>query len=253
MPEDDAAAVRDAVDRPLAARRELHHEQVGAALGGQELDGLLEAHRDGARPLVQQLVGAIDGRVEHAEPARAGREDGLEAHRPVGVAELAGGRIHLGGAVDAPELGCGDAEPVQERVRLGLVVRAVDRVGLRHEHGAGEALAVRCQPFEVVRRLREDDVDALALDDVEDRVGEGGVGAGGHQVERVAEVPSDRALGHVGADEAELALAVLTERTKKGGGARGPGRGDEDGDRSHVSQPAMVARCRRNHRSRCTR
>ena len=58
--EDDAAAVGDAVDRPLAAGRELHHEQVGAALGGKELDGLLEAHRDGTRTLVQQLMGAID-------------------------------------------------------------------------------------------------------------------------------------------------------------------------------------------------
>ena len=72
MAEHDLAAVRDPVDRALAARRELHHEQVGAALVRQQLDRLLEPHRDRARPLVQQLVRAVDGRVEDAE-ARATR------------------------------------------------------------------------------------------------------------------------------------------------------------------------------------
>ncbi len=50
--------------------RELHHEQVGAAIRREQLDRLLEAHRDRPGPLVQQLVRAVDGRVEHAEPAR---------------------------------------------------------------------------------------------------------------------------------------------------------------------------------------
>ena len=77
--EQDALAVGDAVDRALAAGRELHHEQIGAALGREQLDGLLEAHRDRAGPLVQQLVGPVDGRVEDPEAARPGGEDGLEA------------------------------------------------------------------------------------------------------------------------------------------------------------------------------
>ena len=68
----DALAVGDPVDRPLAAGRELHHEQVGAALVRQQLNGLLEPHRHRSRPLVQQLVRAVDGGVEDAK-ARASR------------------------------------------------------------------------------------------------------------------------------------------------------------------------------------
>ena len=78
----------DPVDRPLAAGRELHHEQVGPAFVRQQLDRLLEAHRDRPGPLVQQLVRAVDGRVEDAEAARSRREHRLEADRPVRVAEL---------------------------------------------------------------------------------------------------------------------------------------------------------------------
>ena len=92
---------------------------------------------------------------------------------------------------------------------------------------------MRGEPFEVERRLRQDDVDALALDDVEHRVGEAGVGAGRDEVERVAEVAADRALAHVGADEPHRPLAVraqaLQER-RRAGRARG---GDEDGDVLH--------------------
>ena len=70
MPEHDLAAVRDPVDRPLAADCELHDEQVRPALRRKQLDGLLEAHRDRPGPLVQQLVRTIDGRIEHAKAAR---------------------------------------------------------------------------------------------------------------------------------------------------------------------------------------
>ena len=62
VPEQDALAVGDAVDRALAAGRELHHEQVRPTLGGQQLDRLLEPHRDRPGPLVEELVGAVDGR-----------------------------------------------------------------------------------------------------------------------------------------------------------------------------------------------
>ena len=89
------------------------------------------------------------------------------------------------------------------------------------------------EPGEVERGLRQDDVDALALDDVEHRVGEAGIRAGGHQVERVAEVAADRALAHVGADEADGALAVLAQRVQERGRARRARRADEDGDVLH--------------------
>ena len=83
-----------------------------------------------------------------------------------------------------------------------------------------EALDRAGEPFEVERRLRQDRGGALALGDLADRGGERGVGAGRHEVERVAEVPADRALAHVGADEAHLALAVLAQRAQQRGRAR---------------------------------
>ena len=95
---------------------------------------------------------------------------------------------------------------------------------------------MRGEPLEVERGLRQDDVDALALDDVEHGVGEAGIGAGRHEVERVAEVASDRALGHVRADEAHLALAVLAQpaqQRRRPGRARG---GDEHGDRAQAQR-----------------
>jgi hypothetical protein len=105
MPEHDALPVRDSVDRSLAAGRKLHHEQVGPALVREELDRLLEAHRHRAGSLVQQLVSAVDCGVEHAEAARAGREHGLEADRPLGIAELRGRRGDAVRALHAPEVG----------------------------------------------------------------------------------------------------------------------------------------------------
>src|SRR5438034_1514905 len=49
-------AICDAVDRPLPAGRELHHEQLGPALVGQQLQGFLQTHRDRAGTFVQKLV-----------------------------------------------------------------------------------------------------------------------------------------------------------------------------------------------------
>jgi hypothetical protein len=69
MAQHDLGTVRDPVDRPLAARRKLHHEQIGSILGRQQLERLLEPHRDRAGALVQQLVRAVDGRIEDAETA----------------------------------------------------------------------------------------------------------------------------------------------------------------------------------------
>ena len=77
---------------------------------------------------------AVDGRVEDAEAARARREDRLEADRALGVAELVRGGLDLAARRDAPEVRRRQPEPVQERVRLGLVVRAADRVRRRDEH-----------------------------------------------------------------------------------------------------------------------
>ena len=129
MTEQHLRAVRDAVDRALAARRELHHEQVGAALVRQQLERLVEPHRDGAGSLVEQLVRAVDGRVEHTKSPRAGGEDRLEADR-----RGRGSRARSAAASTcAPPLtrrkaGCRDPDPVEQGVGLRLVVGAVDRV-----------------------------------------------------------------------------------------------------------------------------
>ena len=176
---------------------------------------------------------AVDRRIEDPEAARAGGEDRLEADGAVGVAELARRRLDLARAVDAPEVRPGDPEPLQERVGLGLVVRAVDRVGARDEHRNREAVAVRGEPLEVEGRLRQDAVDALALDDVEDRVREARIRAGRDEVERVAEVAADRALAHVGADEPHGPLAVRAQPLQQRRRPRRAGGGDEDGDLLH--------------------
>src|SRR5207249_7311947 len=144
---------------------------VDAALR-QQLDRLLEPHRDRAGTLVEQLVRAVDRRVEDAKAARAGREHRLEADRAVRIAELPCGCLDAGRALDAAELRRTKSETVQERVALRLVVRAANRLGRRDEDRYREAVAVRRESFEIVRRLREHDVDGLPLDDVEDRVRE---------------------------------------------------------------------------------
>ena len=93
------------------------------------------------------------------------------------------------------------------------------------------------EALEVERRLGQHAVGALPLDDRADRVGEAGVGARRDEVERVAQMAPDRALGHVRADEAHLALAVLAQAAEQRRGAGGARGGDDDGDRfqSHDS------------------
>ena len=238
--EHDALAVGDPVDRALPTRRELHHEQVGAAFRREQLDRFLEPHRDRARALVEELVRAVDRRVEDPEPARPGGEHGLEADRPVRVAELVGGVGDLCRAVHAPELRRRDPDAVEQGIALGLVVRAVDRVRPGHEHRDGEPLAVRGEALEVERRLGQDDVDPLPLDDLAHRVRKARVGTGGNDVERVAEMAPDGALRHVRPDQAQVALAVPAEGAEQRRGSRRARGRDEHGDRSkahgHVSK-----------------
>ena len=92
---------------------------------------------------------------------------------------------------------------------------------------------MRGQPFEVEGRLRQHHVDSLPLDDAEHRVGEARVGAGGDELERVAEMAADRALAHVGADEPHGSLPIRAQALQERGGAGRAGGGDEDGDVLH--------------------
>ncbi len=102
---------------------------------------------------------------------------------------------------------------------------------------------MRCQALEVERGLGEDDVDALALDDVEHRVGEAWIGAGGDSVERIAEMAADRPLAHVGADEPYGSLAVLAQALQERCRAGSSGGGDEDGDVLHERSILSAASC----------
>ena len=133
----------------------------------------------------------------------------------------------------APEGRRAHADPRQQRVRLGLVVRAAHGLGAGDEHGHRKPLAARREAGQVVRGLRQDDVDPLALDDLEQRVGVARVRARRHEVEGVAEATADRALRHVDADETHLAFAVVaqpSQERRRAGRARGA-----DEDRRHAS------------------
>ena len=195
-------------------------------------------------PLVQQLVRAVDGRVEDPEAARARREHRLEADRPLRVAELARRGLDLARAVDPLELRRADAERVQQLVRLGLVVRAAgSHRGATRARGIGKRSTCSARPSR-----SKDDCGRIAS--TPSRVassstasGNDGIGARRHEVERVAEVPPDRALAHVGADEPHLALAVLAQRVQERGGAGRARGGDHDRDRLHVRSILSARRC----------
>ena len=109
---------------------------------------------------------AVDGRVEDAEPARARARHGLEAERPVRVAELLrGGRERLA-PLDALPGGHRHAGLAEPAVALGLVVREPHRLGAADEEleaRVGELLARGGEPGQVVGGLGEDGVHALAL------------------------------------------------------------------------------------------
>ena len=201
--EHDAAPVGDAVDRPLAALGELHHEQLRLVVA-EQLDELLEAQRlRDARAVREQLLVPVRAGGQDPEAARARREDRLHGDVALRVAELARRRRDGGAAARAAEVGRRHAEAAQQRVRLGLVVRPPHGLGRRDEHRNRKRLARGGERGQVVRRLRQHDVDALALDELEQRrrrTTDRPTAA--TSAKRVAEVPPDRALAHVDADDA---------------------------------------------------
>ena len=156
MPEHDALPVGDAVDRALAAGRELHDEQVGAALVGQQLERLLEPHRrrEPGRSCSSWCARSTVG-SRMRKPRDPDENTGLKQTGRSGIAELARRGLDLARTGDAAELDGGDADPLQQRVRLRLVVRAVHRVRRRDEHRDGEAVAHLGERLQVERRLRQ--------------------------------------------------------------------------------------------------
>ena len=196
---------RDPVDRPLLAGARAPSRAARSASSPSSSSELLEPQRLGDAGAVRQQL-LVRGRRDAErmrKPREPGREDRLHADVLVRVAELARrGRDRLA-AADPPPGRARHADPVEQRVRLGLVVRAADRLGRGDEH-RDTVEARRCASARPSRS--NDDCGSTASTpsrsaDLEHRVGEAGSDAGRHEVERVAEVPPDRALGHVGADE----------------------------------------------------
>ncbi len=184
-------------------------------------------------------MGAVDVRVEDAKAARARCVDRLEADGPVRIAELPGGGGERLAPANAAPTGGGDADLVEERVELGLVVGAPDGLGRAHEHRQsvfGEPFTGAGQPGQIVGRLRQDRVDPFSLAESQDFVRKGLVRPWRHPRERVAEESADGPLAHVAADQPDRPLAVLTECPEECCGARCAARCDEDGQRSHCTR-----------------
>ena len=74
---------------------------------------------------------------------------------------------------------------------------------------------------------------------------EAGIVAGRDELERVAEVASDRALAHVGADDAYVALAVLAQRPHERRRARRARGSEQNRDRLHERSIRSSASWRR--------
>ena len=235
--EHDPLAVGDAVDRPLAAGRELHHEQVGAALvaAAARPPPRAASPREPGRSF-RSWCAPVDGRVEDAEAARAGREDGLEADRPAPGSRARAPpprprrrRSRAGSPAPRTPIRCSNAYVSALSFERTIVSGAETSTG---DPGSAPARGEASRSNDDWgRRRRRPPARRL-----QDRVGEPGIGAGRHEVERVAEVAADRALGHVRPDEPHLALAVLAQRAQQ---RRRPGRAgcrDENGQRPHRSR-----------------
>jgi hypothetical protein len=100
--------------------------------------------------------------------------------------------------------------------------------------GTGKRSRCAARPFQVERGLRQHDVDALALDDLEHRVGEAGIGAGRDEWNASQRWrPTDRSLMS-GADEPHMSLAVRPQALSAS--AAVPGAPDAERGRSRPSR-----------------
>ena len=178
-----------------------------------------------------------------AEAARARREDGLEADRR-GRDSRARARPPRPRAAPLTRRKSGPAMPSRCSSAYVSALSFERRIvsGEETSTGTGKRVAMRREAVEVERGLRQHRVHVLALDDVQHGIREARVRPRRHEVERVAQVPSDRALAHVGADEPNLALAVLAQPAQQRGAAGRARGGHEDGDRLHERSIRSAAR-----------
>ena len=252
MPEDDPAAAREAVDRALLAARELHHEQLRAAVVGQERQQLLELHR-GRDPGAVRAAAAGAGRrpptgsgspasrttrAASPRPPRPGSRARARPPRPPPAADPSPGRARARrsrrAARTSPPCRSSGAPPrARRRARRTESARARRRA---REGRTTTAAAPR-------RRLRARPARATAS------ANPGSSPAGttwnaSHRWRPTASsamsVPTTRTR----------ALAVLAQRAHERGGARRAGRRDEDREVLHVrSIRSAASRSRSRSRS----
>ena len=217
-PSSDPAALRDPVDRPLAAAGELHHEQLRPAspASSSTASSSRSASATPGRFVSSCSRRSADG-GEDAEAARARGEDRLEADVLAPGSRARRRRCdRLGRPATRRKSGAGTPMRSQQRVALGLVVRAADRVGRRDEDGEPvEGSSRPARPAQVERRLRQHRVDALVLGRPRasrPRTRGPTPPARGGRRRRAG---ADRALGHVRPDQAHRPLAVLAQRAQQ--------------------------------------
>ena len=226
--------------RSLPVASSITSSSVGVV--AEQLEEILEAERLGdAGPVRQQLLVPVGRRRRGSgSPASPTRRPASCATSTSGIAELAGGRGDRLAAATRRQRRAAHADPVEQRVGLRLVVRAADRLGRRDEDR--DALEARPSP----RRGRAGRTRTAAGRRPRSRArqtssiasAKPGIRPGRHEVEGVGEVAADRALGHVGADDPDLALAVLPQRAhQRGGAGRAAGRDERRSARFREVDP----------------
>ena len=174
--EDDAPPVGDPIDRPLAALRQLHDEELGAALVGQEVEHLLEPHGEVPGPIFEQLAfhhlmerGDYERHIRRARGVYRTRRDALAAalaaHLPDAPVEGITAGLHVlvrlppgtdDTAVSSAALASGvRVEPlslyaVDRRDATGLVIG----YGRIHEAAIDRAVALVAEAVAAAGRVR---------------------------------------------------------------------------------------------------
>src|SRR5205085_7423454 len=118
------------------------------------------------RAVLEQLPSPVGRGGDDAEAAGAGRDERLEGDVLVGVAELASRCRDCVCATHPAPLWPTNPDRVEQRVALGLVVRAANRVGGGDEDARVAEFTLRLgEGEELERRLWDHSVDVLAFAD----------------------------------------------------------------------------------------
>ena len=182
----------------------------GPSVGGQQLDQVLEPHRRGDAGPVARAAAAAGRRTPRGCGSRASRRRRPASERRRGSGSRARGGAAATSAAPVHALTTPAPERRSRRAARSVSALSFERrtpSGRGDEHRDTRARSGRCAAASPGRSnddCGQHGVDPLAPADVEQsRPAKPGSEPGGHEVERVAEVPADRALRHVRADEAD--------------------------------------------------